>query len=91
MNIQGDRSQEGALSTIGYDDDGVEPDDFLLIKNGIVNDYQTTREQAPLLEWWYDKQGKPVRSHGCAYADSWTSVSVPAHAERLAAARARKT
>jgi TldD protein len=75
MNIQGDRSQEGAISTIGYDDDGVRPDDFLIIKEGIVNDYQTTREQAPWLKWWYDKQGKPVRSHGCAYADSWSSVS----------------
>ena len=75
MNIQGDRSQVGAISSIGYDDDGVQPDDFLLIKEGIVNDYQTTREQAPMLKWWYDRQGKPVRSHGCAYADSWSSVS----------------
>ena len=39
MNIQGDRSQEGALSTIGYDDDGVKPDEFLIIKNGVLNDY----------------------------------------------------
>jgi TldD protein len=75
MNIQGDRSQEGAISTIGYDDDGVQPDDFLIIKDGIFNDYQTTREQASWLKWWYDKQGKPVRSHGCAYADSWSSVA----------------
>lgn len=75
MNIQGDRSQEGALSTIGYDDDGVQPDDFLIIKEGMVNDYQTTREQAPWLKWWYDKQGRPTRSHGCAYADSWSSVA----------------
>lgn len=75
MNIQGDRSQEGALSTIGWDDDGVAPDDFMIIKNGVVNDYQTTREQAPWLKWWYDKQGKATRSHGCAYADSWGSVS----------------
>ncbi len=75
MNIQGDRSQEGALSTIGYDDDGVQPDDFLIIKDGVVNDYETTREQASWLKWWYDKKGKPVRSHGCSYADSWSSVA----------------
>jgi len=74
MNIQGDRSQDGALSTIGYDDDGIRPDDFLIIKNGIFNDYQTTREQAPWLKWWYDQQKQPTRSHGCAYADSWSSV-----------------
>ncbi|NUR36404.1 MAG: TldD/PmbA family protein [Gemmatimonadaceae bacterium] len=74
MNIQGDRSQEGGCSTIGWDDDGVKPDEFLIIKNGIVNDYQTTREQAPMLDWWYTKQKRPVRSHGCSHSDSWNDV-----------------
>jgi TldD protein len=74
MNIQGDRSQEGGCGTIGYDDEGVKPDTFLIIKNGIVNDYQTTREQANWLKWWYDSQGKPARSHGCSNADSWGTV-----------------
>ena len=75
MNVQGDRSQEGALSTIGYDDDGVRPDDFLIVKEGVFNDYQTTREQAGWLKSWYESQGRPVRSHGCSYADSWSSVA----------------
>ena len=74
MNIQGDRSQEGGCSTIGWDDDGVKPEDFLIIKNGIVNDYQTTREQAPMLDWWYKQQGKETRSHGCSHSDSWNDV-----------------
>ena len=74
MNIQGDRSQVGALSTMGYDDEGVAPEDFLIIKNGIFNDYQTTREQAPWLDWWYRKQGREVRSHGCSYAQGWDNV-----------------
>jgi TldD protein len=74
MNIQGDRSQPGGCATIGYDDEGVKPDTFLLIKNGLVNDYQTTREQANWLKWWYDAQGKPARSHGCSNADSWGTV-----------------
>ena len=74
MNIRGDRSQVGALATIGYDDEGVKPDDFLIIKSGVVNDYQTTREQASWLKWWYDQQKLPTRSHGCSYADSWSSV-----------------
>jgi TldD protein len=74
MNIRGDRTQAGALATIGYDDEGVKPDDFLIIKNGVVNDYQTTREQASWLKWWYDQQKAPTRSHGCSYADSWSSV-----------------
>jgi TldD protein len=74
MHIVGDRSQEGGLSTIGYDDDGVKPETFDIIKNGVVVDYQTTREQAPWLRWWYEKNGKPVKSHGCAYAQGWNNV-----------------
>jgi TldD protein len=74
MNVRGDRSEPGGCATIGYDDEGVKPQDFLIIKNGIFNDYQTTREQANWLKWWYDKQGRPVRSHGCSNADSWATV-----------------
>jgi TldD protein len=74
MNVQGDRSQPGALATIGYDDEGVAPDEFLIVKNGLFNDYQTTREQAVWLDWWYKQQSQPTRSHGCSYADSWSSV-----------------
>jgi TldD protein len=74
MNIQGDRSQEGGCATIGYDDEGVKPESFLIIKNGVFNDYQTTREQANWLKWWYDSQGRPTRSHGCSNADSWGTV-----------------
>jgi TldD protein len=75
MNVQGDRSQEGGLSNCGWDDDGVAPDEFLLIRDGVLHDYQTTREQADWLRWWYERQGRPVRSHGCSYADSWASVA----------------
>jgi TldD protein len=74
MNIQGDRSQPGTLSACGWDDEGVVPDTFLIIKKGIVNDYQTTREQAPWLDWWYRKQGKTAHSHGCSYAQSWEDI-----------------
>jgi TldD protein len=74
MNLVGNRNEEGALATIGYDDDGVEPDTFHIVKNGVFNDYQTTREQAPWLDWWYTQQGRPLRSHGCSYAQSWADV-----------------
>ena len=74
MNIEGDRDQAGGCSTIGWDDDGVKPDRFLIVKNGVVNDYQTTREQAPMLDWWYNSQKRPVRSHGCSHGDNWSSV-----------------
>ncbi len=74
MNIQGDRTQEGGCATIGWDDDGVQAESFMIIKNGIFRDYQTSREQAPWLADYYKKIGQPVKSHGCANADNWSSV-----------------
>ena len=74
MNVQGDRSQEGSLAACGWDDEGVTPDTFLIVRNGVVDDYQTTREQALWLDWWYKQQGRETRSHGCSYAQSWADV-----------------
>jgi TldD protein len=74
MNVQAERSAPGSLATIGYDDEGVRPDEYLIVKNGILNDLQTTREQAPLLADWYASQGRPVRSHGNSTAQSWSHV-----------------
>jgi TldD protein len=74
MNVQADRTQPGSLAAVGWDDEGVQPDTYLIVKNGIVNDFQTTREQAPALEWWYKQQGREVRSHGNSYAQSWADV-----------------
>ena len=75
LTIRGDRSERNALATIGYDDDGVQPEDFDIIKNGVFWDYQTTREQAEWLRPWYEKNNMPVRSHGCSYAQSWSDVA----------------
>jgi len=74
MNIQADREQDGSLGAIGWDDEGVKPDTFMIIKNGVVNDYQTTREQAPYLDWWYKQSGQAMRSHGNSYAQSFADV-----------------
>jgi TldD protein len=75
LTIRGDRSEPHGLATIGYDDDGVQPESFDIIKNGIFWDYQTTREQAEWLRPWYEKNNMPVRSHGCSYAQSWSDVA----------------
>lgn len=74
MNVQGERSAKGGLATVGWDDEGVRPEDYHIVKDGILNDLQTTREQAPWLSDWYQSQGVPVRSHGNSYAQSWADV-----------------
>ncbi|MEJ7810815.1 MAG: TldD/PmbA family protein [Gemmatimonadaceae bacterium] len=74
MNVRGDRTQVGSLSACGWDDEGQKPDEFMIIKDGVFVDYQTTREQAPFLEAYYKRLGRPVKSHGCSYAQSWADV-----------------
>jgi TldD protein len=74
MNVQGERSTPGALASVGYDDEGVQPRDYLIVREGMLNDLQTTREQAPWLADWYRSQGEEVRSHGNSYAQSWADV-----------------
>src|SRR5664279_1371497 len=44
------------------------------LKNGIFNDYQTTREQAEWISWWYKQNNMETRSHGCSYAQGWDNV-----------------
>ncbi len=74
MNVYGDRDQEGSLGRVMWDDEGVKPVKFDIIKNGVFVDYQTTREQATMMADYYKKVGKPVRSYGCSYAQSWSDV-----------------
>jgi TldD protein len=66
VNLVADKTQDRAIATCGYDDDGVKTTRWHLIKNGIFVDYQTTRDQAHLI-------GRRA-SHGCSYADNWASI-----------------
>ena len=74
MNVRADRSQPGSLAACGWDDEGVKPEEYMIVQDGVVVDYQTTREQAPYLKDWYARRGRPVRSHGNSYAQSWDDV-----------------
>ncbi len=67
MNVQGDRTQRGALATVGWDAEGVAADAWLMVKDGVLVDYQTTRAHAPRVA---DLTGVEA-SHGCAHAESW--------------------
>ena len=70
MNVQADRTQEGSLSRVAWDDEGVPADQWLIVDKGIFKDYQTTREQVRHIE----KLTGVRRSHGCSFAESWDSV-----------------
>lgn len=66
VQVFGDRTQPYFLNTIGYDDDGVPAKEWDIIKNGILVNYQVTRDQAHILGL--------EESQGCSHADSWNKV-----------------
>jgi len=70
MNIRADRTQEGSLARVAWDDEGVPADDFLVVEKGLFKDYQTTREQVARIQ----KLTGVSRSHGCSFAESWNRV-----------------
>ena len=66
VTLFADKTQPGSLGAVGYDDEGVKCRRWDLVKDGILVDYQSIRDQAHIL-------GK-AESDGCCYADSWSSV-----------------
>jgi TldD protein len=70
LSVLANRSDVGGCATVKWDDEGVAPDDFPLVTDGVLTNFQTTRESAGWLAGWYGKHGRPFRSHGCAAAES---------------------
>lgn len=66
VDVVADRTQQHALATVGWDDDGQPGDRWDLIKRGLFVGVQTTREQAA---WIHQKRG-----HAGDYAESWAAV-----------------
>lgn len=66
VNIVADKTQVGSLGAVGYDDEGVQCGQWDIIKDGILVNYQTIRDQAHILGL--------NASQGCCYADNWSSV-----------------
>ncbi len=66
VNIVADKTQAHTLGAVGYDDEGVPCKEWDIIKDGILVNYQAIRDQVQILG---EKE-----SHGCCYADDWSSV-----------------
>lgn len=72
MHVTGDRTTPHGLSTIGFDDEGVETTSWDIIKDGTLRGYQLDRHMA------HDNAEAlgTERSNGCAFADSPMHVPV---------------
>jgi len=66
VTLFADKTQEYSLGAVGWDDEGVPTKRWDLVKDGILVNYQAIRDQVHIL-------GEDA-SHGCCYADNWSSV-----------------
>ena len=78
MTIFADRRQEGALATIGYDDDGAPAAfaDFNIVEKGVFKNFQMAIGQAHYLGLAHDERLRLCRRS--------LRLSVAAHAEYFA-------
>jgi TldD protein len=68
MQVTGDRTVEHGLSTVGWDQEGVEGQRFDIVRDGVLVGYQLDRRIASRYGF--------ARSNGCAFADSAGHVPI---------------
>ncbi len=66
VDFYADRTEAGTLGAVGYDDEGVPAKRWPLIKEGVLVDYQKTRDQAHIVG--------QTAGDGCSYAANWNEV-----------------
>src|SRR5690606_11404648 len=66
VNVVADKTETGSLGAVGYDDEGVKCKKWDLIKDGILVNFQATRDQVHILG--------ENESHGCSYSQGWSDV-----------------
>jgi TldD protein len=76
VTVTANRSAPTQLATVRWDDEGVIPPAVTLIKNGVLTDYQTTREQAAWLAPYYAKTQRFAGSHGHAAAETALGITM---------------
>jgi TldD protein len=76
MHVTGDRTVPHGLATVGYDDEGVQAQEWDLVRDGVLAGYQLDRRMARLHGLGEPLPGGGTRSNGCAFADSSRHVPV---------------
>ncbi len=66
VNLVADKTEPGSLGAVGYDDEGVPTRSWPIVKDGILVDYQKTRDQAHVLG--------QTAGDGCSYSQHWSDV-----------------
>lgn len=71
VNLHADRTADGGLSTVMWDDDGVKTlgKEFPIVEKGVFRNFQMALGQAALI-------GRGGGSNGCAFADSFDAFPI---------------
>jgi TldD protein len=72
MHVTGDRTAVHGLSSVAFDDEGVQAQQWDIIRDGMLVGYQLDRRMARLMSATLGTS----RSNGCAYADSPGHIAV---------------
>jgi TldD protein len=76
VTVTANRTATAQLATVKWDEEGVAPPTVTLIKDGVLTDFQTTREQVSWLAPYYAKSGRSGTSHGHAEAEDALGVTL---------------
>ncbi len=76
VTIKCNRSAPGRLATTKWDDEGVVPKEFDLVRNGNLVNYQTTRDNSSKLSEWFKKSKTEPGSQGCSSVQSGLNIPI---------------
>lgn len=76
LDVRANRSHPRGLATARWDEEGLEPEEYDVIRDGVLVDYHTTRELSSELAGLRESGGRPARSHGCAWSESALAVTM---------------
>ena len=66
LTLKTDPAMRNGVATVRWDGEGVVPQATTLVREGVLTDFQTTRESASWLAPYYQAQHRPVQSNGCS-------------------------
>ncbi len=75
LTVTASRTLPGGAATVQWDDEGVAPTDTTIVRQGVLDDFQTTRETASWIAPWYQKMNRPLRSSGAASSATAAEVT----------------
>lgn len=76
LTISANTDLDGGIGSTPWDAEGCRRLKFDIVKDGILSDYMTNREMAPVLSEWYSRNGKAAHSNSCSSREDSSKISM---------------